>query len=78
MGKRSRRRRNRKVGKNIHHRRSRKLNGSNKAENLSDVDVKRHALWHQMFSGDMTVQQIVDEINEVWIDPDFILTVRRR
>ena len=77
----ARRLRNRLAGKNRHHRQC-ESNGGHayvfKGEsNVVNVDSHRHALWHQMF-GNMFPEEIVDEINKLWLDPRVKLVLERR
>ncbi len=60
-----------------HHRKPRSLGGENIDRNMSHVSVSRHRAWHNLFKN-MTPEQIAKVINDTWIDPDVILTVKRR
>ncbi len=53
-----------------HHRRCRSNHGSNDESNISMVSVKKHQAWHTLFQA-MTPEMICDEINRVWLDPDY-------
>jgi len=46
--------------------------------NLVRVKQERHRHWSALFSGDRTLESIVDEINGVWIDPRYILKIQKR
>ena len=64
--------------KNRHHRLPKSRGGSGHPENISLVDPERHFLWHALFLN-MNAEEIVEEINRVWIDPQFQMKcVRRR
>ena len=63
--------------KNMHHRRPKSLGGGNTGENLSRVLVKQHRAWHTLFRN-YEVQAIASIINDVWLDPQYELVVRRR
>lgn len=39
--------------------------------------IKRQRSWRRLF-GDMTLEQMMQDINEVWIDPDFRLGIETR
>ena len=73
--------RNRLAGKNRHHRQCESNGGYDyiyKGENnIVNVDAKRHAMWHQMFSN-MFPEEIVREINKLWLDPRYELKLERR
>ena len=71
------RRFHRKQQYNRHHRRPRSLHGDNSPRNISIVDVESHTLWHRMFQN-MPPREIVEEINRVWIDPDYKLILTRK
>jgi len=60
-----------------HHRKPRSIGGSGQSRNISMVPQYKHVAWHQLFCN-YTAEQIAGIINEVWIDPDFELVVRRR
>jgi hypothetical protein len=64
--------------KNIHHRRPKAQGGSNRPENLSVVDTERHSLWTQMFDGTMTPKEIIDDINNKWIDERYMVVLIER
>lgn len=42
--------------------------------NLVKVSKNRHAHWHALFAN-RSVESIVDELNKVWIRPDYKLTI---
>ena len=41
---------------------------------IAIVDASRHKAWHLLFQ-DWKIGQIVDELNYVWIDPDYRLEI---
>jgi len=63
--------------KDTHHRKPRSRNGTNDPSNLSYVPKHYHRAWHQIFQN-FNPYQIAEIINQVWIDPAYILVVRRR
>jgi len=54
----------------IHHRKCRSNGGDNSQRNLSCVNGKAHQAWHMLFRN-WKAEQIAEEINKVWLDPDF-------
>jgi hypothetical protein len=58
-----------------HHRKPRSLGGTNCPENISRIKHKKHLAWHCLF-GDMTAQEIAEEINKHYLDPAFIFKVK--
>lgn len=56
--------------KTKHHRRPRSKGGSNADWNISIVPIKKHEAWHILF-GNLEADEIVKEINKLWIDPDY-------
>ena len=66
--------------KDNHHRLPSALGGTDDypRNNLVHVPVRKHRAWHTLFSGDMTLEQIVHQLNETWIDPRFILRIEKR
>ncbi len=53
-----------------HHRKPRSIGGSNEPPNTVKVPHHKHEAWHILFKN-MTAQQIFEEINNIWIDPDY-------
>ncbi len=66
-----------KVSFDRHHRKPRSIGGGNERKNISFVPRHLHEHWHGLFQN-WTAQQIADEINQTWLDPDFIFVVQRR
>lgn len=60
-----------------HHRRPKKQGGSNDKSNISYVSKHKHRAWHNLFNH-MTPHEIAEEINDRWLDPDYVLIVRKR
>ena len=56
--------------RNLHHRKCRSNGGKTIKENLSDVSQVKHRAWHTLFEN-MTPEEIAEEINRVWIDPNY-------
>jgi chloramphenicol 3-O-phosphotransferase len=67
--------------KDKHHRRPKWWRGSNAKWNIATVDERKHAAFHYLFQVDghpMTVEEIVDDLNNLWLDPTYKLTIERR
>jgi hypothetical protein len=60
-----------------HHRKPICAGGNGKSPNLSYVRHADHVAFHRLF-GPGLPQVIVAIINDIWIDPDYELVVRRR
>ncbi len=62
-----------------HHRRPRSKKGSDGESNVSQVERYRHIAFHYLFKTDdpeqiaLTLNQILETMNEVWIDPAYKL-----
>jgi len=54
-----------------HHRLPTAQDGTSKypKHNVVLVSKEKHDAWHTLFAGDMTAQQIAEEITRYWIDP---------
>lgn len=62
-----------------HHRKPRSLfqgKVNNEPENISKIKIKFHEAWHKLFN-DMTAQEIAEEINNKYLDPEFKFVVKR-
>ena len=59
-----------------HHRKLKSHGGKGNARNISVVPHYKHVAFHTLF-GDMDTYQIANYLNDVWIDPDYHLIVRR-
>jgi hypothetical protein len=63
-----------------HHRKPRSLfpkgKVNNNPENISHIKLKHHSAWHILFSS-MTAQEIAEEINKYYLDPEFKFKVKR-
>lgn len=55
-----------------HHRRPTSIGGSNSERNISIIPIKKHCAWHILFAN-MQATEIAREINEKYIDPDYVL-----
>lgn len=53
-----------------HHRLSRALGGDDSYENRVIVSRQKHCAWHTLFNGRMSLEKIVDELNNKWIRAD--------
>ena len=60
-----------------HHRRPRSAGGNSKKGNISNVRQVDHVAFHRLF-GPGLPHVIAEIINEIWIDPEFELVVRKR
>lgn len=60
-----------------HHRRPKSLGGSGNSWNISVVEQEEHAAWHILFSN-KTPEEIVAEINAVWLDRAFKFVLRAK
>ena len=61
-----------------HHRKPKAQGGTRAYGNISRIPHKKHVAWHLLFPGDWAPQQIVDEINRVFIDPNYRIVLERR
>ena len=60
-----------------HHRRPRSIGGTSDERNLSELSVSKHRAWHTLFQN-WGVERIAAEINERYLDPDWMLIVAQR
>lgn len=66
--------------RNRHHRRPQSLGGT--AGRYHDqkfivwVDERKHEAWHRLF-GNMTPEEVFDEINNRWLDPRYRIGLER-
>ena len=60
-----------------HHRLPQSKGGTDLPTNISMVPESQHCAWHTLF-GNKSVEEIVELLNDVWIDPYYKLTVERR
>lgn len=69
-----------KMKTDLHHRLPRLQNGTDTfpENNLVVVPKKRHAHWHALFSGNRTLESIVQELNNVWIDPRYEIFIKEK
>lgn len=65
------------MSKNRHHRKCKINGGSNTKRNISIVKKTEHQLFHAFF-GTLDAFGIAKKLNEAWIDPDFLLVVKRK
>ena len=63
--------------RNKHHRKPRCAGGKGNHQNISDVRMLDHAAYHHLF-GPGLPEEIAAIINEIWIDPEYELVVRKR
>lgn len=75
--KRQEQRKERKQAVDRHHRKPRSMGGGNKSQNISWVRKHYHRAYHLLFgTGDPVI--VAQVLNEVWIDPSYMLVVKRR
>lgn len=60
----------------VHHRRPKSLGGPDSSRNTIKVNRKDHMAWHRLFRN-LSPEDIAEEINLVWLDPDYKFEVRR-
>ena len=60
-----------------HHRKCKSRGGSDLPSNISMVTESQHCAWHTLFEN-KSAEQIIELINDVWIDPYYTLTLTRR
>jgi len=60
-----------------HHRKPKSLGGEKTHRNISLLPERLHAAWHELFLN-YTPEQIAREINCHYIDPDYVVLVRRK
>lgn len=60
-----------------HHRQPKSVGGGNEPANISIVPKHLHDHWHAMF-GNKHPKQIVQIINQVWLDPRFMFVCVER
>ena len=72
-----RRRRRKKVGLSKHHRLPTSRGGTNSRRNISIVREDHHNAFHLLFSN-RNVWELAKLLNDIWIDPDYHLVVKRR
>lgn len=64
--------------KTRHHLRPKCQGGTDDSSNIKYVTDKKHKAWHILFSGTMTVPQIAHQLNNTWIDPEWVLIPFKR
>ena len=64
-------------GTSTHHRKCRSNGGGNDERNLYELTRTLHTSWHNLFRN-WTPERIAQEINERYLDPDYIFVVARR
>lgn len=60
-----------------HHRKCKSHGGSDLPSNISMVTESQHCAWHTLFEN-KSVEEIVELLNDVWIDPYYKITYERR
>ncbi len=57
-------------GMTEHHRKPKKLGGTDAPKNISRITRVKHTSWHTLFNH-MEAQEIAHEINRHYLDPDY-------
>lgn len=60
-----------------HHRLPKSKGGTDLPANISMVTATKHQAWHTLFDN-KSVEEIVELLNDVWIDPYYTITYKRR
>lgn len=60
-----------------HHRLMRGNGGGNEPKNISIVPHYKHVAFHVLF-GNMTTEKIVEQLNNIWLDPDIQIIIKKR
>ena len=60
-----------------HHRLPKSKGGTDLPTNISMMPRKQHEAWHTLFEN-KSVEQIVELLNDVWIDPYYLIKIERR
>jgi len=60
-----------------HHRLPQSKGGTDLPTNISMVPRKKHEAWHTLFEN-KSVEEIVELLNDIWIDPYYKITYERR
>jgi hypothetical protein len=60
-----------------HHRKPKSLGGGMNKRNISLLPEKKHVAWHILFRN-LSAEQIANEINRYYLDPDFQFIVIRK
>jgi hypothetical protein len=66
-----------KIGKDRHHRRCKSNGGKNSPTNIAIVDRRKHVAFHMLFAN-QSAEGIAETLNQVWIDPKYMLIVKER
>jgi hypothetical protein len=61
----------------IHHRKPRSIGGRNEPRNRVLLPCKKHDAWHLLFAN-FTPERIAEEINRLYLDPDYVIVARKR
>jgi hypothetical protein len=62
---------------NNHHRKPKSLGGKDSQKNISRLPTIKHLAWHVLFEN-WPPERIVEEINNVYLDPAFRFVLERR
>jgi hypothetical protein len=60
-----------------HHRKPRSIGGKNDPRNVILLPFAKHEAWHLLFAN-FTPEQIAEEINRLYLDPDYELIARKK
>lgn len=61
----------------VHHRKPRSIGGSNETRNRILLPYNKHEAWHLLFAN-FTAECIAEEINKLYLDPDYVIVARKR
>ncbi|MDC1191162.1 hypothetical protein N8148_03070 [Gammaproteobacteria bacterium] len=63
---------------NLHHRRPQAQ--TKKKDQVAPilVDKRRHKAWHDLFHGKMSVEDIIEDINNFWIDDRYVIKYEKK
>lgn len=63
--------------KTVHHRKPRSIGGTDDTRNLSYITDRKHKAWHTLFQN-KRADQIVWELNNVYLDPDYVVVLKEK
>lgn len=55
-----------------HHRKPRKLGGTNEPRNISHITREKHEAWHLLVNH-QDIYEVARILNELYVDPDYVL-----
>ena len=60
-----------------HHRKPRSAGGDRNNGNISTVEHRFHEAYHRLF-GPGLPHSVAEQLNEIWIDPDYVMIAMKR